>query len=284
MQMSNLKFRSTQLIIGLLLAMLTIPQLSHAQGNLLITPRRVVFDGSRRVMDITLANTGIDTATYNISLIQYRMNEDGSFTEITEPDPGQKFAGDNLRFFPRRVVLAPNEAQMIKMQVTNINKLEPGEYRSHAYFRSVPIVTALGDEAQNVDSTALSIQLIPIFGISIPIIIRVGTSDMSATITDMKLETTPENTTRLNLRLNRGGTMSVYGDIKVAHISPNGVETVVSNINGLAVYTPNTSRTLSIDLDPEKIIDYSSGKLVVTFVGQSDTKPQKFAEAVMNLP
>lgn len=281
--MSNLKFRNIHFIIGFLLAMLTIPQVSNAQGNLLITPRRVVFDGSRRVMDITLANTGIDTATYNISLIQYRMNEDGSFTEISEPDPGQKFADGNLRFFPRRVTLAPNEAQMVKMQVTNLNKLEPGEYRSHAYFRSVPIVTALGEEAQNIDSTALSIQLIPIFGISIPVIIRVGTSDMSATISDMKLQTTPENTKQLSIKINREGSMSVYGDIQVTHVAPSGVETVLSNINGLAVYTPNKSRIVNIDLNPEKEIDYTTGKLVVTFVGQSDTKPQKYTEEVFNL-
>lgn len=284
MQMSNLNLRSTRLIIGILLAMLTMPQISNAQGNLLITPRRIVFDGSKRVMDITLANTGIDTATYNISLIQYRMNEDGSFTEITEPDPGQKFAGDNLRFFPRSVTLAPNEAQMVKMQVTNVNKLEPGEYRSHAYFRSVPIVTALGDEDKNIDSTALSIQLIPIFGISIPIIIRVGSPELSVTMTNLELETTPENTKRLNLTINRDGNMSVYGDIQVTHLSPNGVETILSNINGLAVYTPNVARTMKIELTSEKEVDYSSGKLVVTFVAQSDTKPQKYAEAVLNLP
>lgn len=284
MQISSLQLRSFRIIIGVLLTMLVIPQISFAQGNLLITPRRIVFDGNRRVMDITLANTGVDTATYNISLIQYRMNEDGSFTEITEPDPGQRFAGDNLRFFPRKVTLAPNEAQMVKMQVTNINKLEPGEYRSHAYFRSVPMVTALGEEDKNIDSTALSIQLIPIFGISIPIIIRVGTSDMSVTISDMKLETTEENIKLLSLTLNREGNMSVYGDLQVSHFSPAGVESILSNINGLAVYTPNTARTMKIELNPEKIVDYSSGKLVVTFIGQSDTKPQKYAEVAMMLP
>lgn len=282
--MSNLKIRKAWLITGLLLSILTIPQAINAQGNLLITPRRIVFDGSRRVMDITLANTGIDTSTYNISLIQYRMNEDGSFTEIEVPDAGQRFASDNLRFFPRRVTLAPNEAQMIKMQVTNINNLEPGEYRSHAYFRSVPIVKALGEEEKNTDSTALSIQLIPIFGISIPVIIRVGATDLTASITDMEIETPTDSTKRLNLKINRDGTMSVYGDIQVTHISPSGVETVVSNINGLAVYTPNASRSLGIDLDPDKEVNYSAGKLVVTFVSQSDTKPQKFAEAILNLP
>ena len=35
---------------------------AQAQGNLLVTPRRVVFDGSSRVMELNLANTGRDTA------------------------------------------------------------------------------------------------------------------------------------------------------------------------------------------------------------------------------
>ena len=53
-----------------------------AQGDLLITPRRLVFDGSRRSADINLANTGKDTATYAISLIQIRMLDDGGFETI----------------------------------------------------------------------------------------------------------------------------------------------------------------------------------------------------------
>jgi len=59
-----------------------------------------VFDGSRRVMELNLANTGRDTARYNISFIQYRMTQEGTFEEITEPDPGQFFADKHIRFFP----------------------------------------------------------------------------------------------------------------------------------------------------------------------------------------
>lgn len=268
----------------LLVFILLIPKESQAQGDLLITPRRIVFDGSSRVMDISLANIGTDTATYNVSFIQYRMNEDGSFTEVTEPDPGQRFADGNLRFFPRRVTLPPNDAQMIKMQVTGLNNLEPGEYRSHVYFRAVPLATALGDELVSTDTTELSIQLIPVFGISIPAIIRVGTSTTSATISDMLLETTEESTKRLSLTINREGNMSLYGDLKVVHISPSNKETTVSAVNGLAVYTPNSLRKITVDLDPTQEVDYSLGKLVITFIGQSQTKPEKYAETVMNLP
>jgi P pilus assembly chaperone PapD len=74
------------------------PDHGFAQGDLLITPRRVVFEGSKRSMDLNLANTGQDTAVYAISLIQIRMKEDGGFETITEPDPGQRFADRYLRF------------------------------------------------------------------------------------------------------------------------------------------------------------------------------------------
>lgn len=76
-----------------------------AQGNLLITPRRAVFEGSKRSIDLNLANTGQDTATYSISLVQIRMKEDGGFETITEPDQGQRFADSFVRFFHARLHL-----------------------------------------------------------------------------------------------------------------------------------------------------------------------------------
>ena len=86
--------KSARLIIaaGFLLSTFLIPGSVFSQGDLLITPRRVVFEGSKRSMDLNLANTGKDTAVYSISLIQIRMKEDGGFETITEPDPGQRFA------------------------------------------------------------------------------------------------------------------------------------------------------------------------------------------------
>ena len=71
------------LLAGFVLTSLLSPVTLKAQGNLLITPKRVVFEGSRRSMDLNLANIGNDTATYAISMVQIRMNEDGSFETIT---------------------------------------------------------------------------------------------------------------------------------------------------------------------------------------------------------
>ncbi len=254
-----------------------------AQGNLLITPRRVVFDGSKRVMELNLANTGKDTAKYNVSIIQYRMNEDGSFEEITVPDPGQNFADKNIRFFPRTVTLGPNEAQSVKMQVTNTDQLAPGEYRSHVYFRAVPKEVALGEEDTKKDSSAVSVKLVPIFGITIPVIIRVGPSTTQVTLSDLKMEYVNDTTNRLEVKFNRTGNMSVYGDLKVVYTSPSGKDIQVGIVNGIAVYTPNAARRFTVDLENNPKVDYHKGSLKVTYLGQSDTRPEKYAEAVIQL-
>ncbi len=255
-----------------------------AQGNLLVTPRRVVFDGSRRVMELNLANTGQDTARYNISFLQYRMTETGDFEEITEPDPGQFFADRYLRFFPRTILLGPAESQTVRMQVIGRERMEPGEYRSHIYFRAVPNELALGEVDPNADTTAVSIRLIPIFGITIPIIIRIGEYTTEVFLSDVNLEENEEGAKILNFTFNRSGNMSIYGDITVTHVSPQGIETQVGVVNGIAVYTPNPIRKFQMFLANDAPVDFTQGKLLITYTAQSDVRPQTYASAQLDLP
>jgi hypothetical protein len=249
-----------------------------AQGNLLITPRRVIFEGSKRSVDLNLANIGQDSATYAISMVQIRMKEDGGFETITEPDPGQRFADKNIRYFPRSVTLAPNEAQVVKIQLIKVDELLPGEYRSHFYFRSVPNTAPLGEENAVKDSSTISIKLTPIFGITIPVIIRIGEYDAGVTLSDVSFQNLNDTIPAIGMTLNRSGGMSVYGDIIVDHISSQGKTSRVGIANGVAVYTPNASRKFKFNLNKVKDIDYSSGKLKVTYTNSSDTKQAKYAE------
>ena len=279
-------FESKKFVFLLALVVFTgvmIPR-AQAQGNLLVTPRRVVFDGSSRVMELNLANTGRDTARYNISFIQYRMTEEGAFEEITEPDPGQFFADKHLRFFPRSVTLAPNEAQTVRMQVVGRERLDPGEYRSHVYFRAVPNQVALGEEDPNRDTTSVSVRLIPIFGITIPVIIRVGEPTTEVYISDLVLDKPEEGSPQLQMTFNRSGNMSVYGDLTVTHVSAEGTETIVGVVNGIAVYTPNALRRFRLELNPPEGVSLDSGKLLITYNAQSDVKPETYASAQLELP
>jgi len=254
-----------------------------AQGNLLITPRRVVFEGSKRSMDLNLANTGQDTATYAISIIQIRMKEDGGFETITEPDPGQRFAERFIRYFPRSVTLGPNEAQVIKVQLIRSNELETGEYRSHFYFRSIPTTKPLGDEEKVIDTTSISVKLTPVFGITLPVIIRRGESTAKVSLSDLALDMTDKADPNLNIVFNRSGNMSVYGDITVDHISPGGVITRVGVANGVAVYTPNTTRRFQFNLNKIPGVDFNTGNIRVIYSAPSDVRPVRYAETEITL-
>ena len=254
------------------------------QGNLLLTPRRVVFEGNKRAQVINLANTGQETATYNISVIQYRMKEDGSFEEITEPDSGQNFADKYFRFYPRTVTLAANEAQTIRMQLIRTDQLSSGEYRSHMYFRAVPNLHPLGqEESQEQDSITISVRLTAVFGIAIPVIIRVGESTTQVNISDLKMEENEDEITSLLLRFNRMGNMSVYGDLTVEHVSPQGKVTQVGIARGVAIYTPNLLRRIRMNLDKKANVNYHSGKILVKYNSQSDIKPEILASGELLL-
>ncbi len=271
-------------ITGLILLQVFFPLNTWAQGNLLITPRRVVFEGNKRSMDLNLANIGTDTATYAISLVEIRMTDAGGFEAITEPDEGQRFASPYLRFFPRTVTLGPNEAQTVKLQVVRGGTLEPGEYRSHLYFRAVPKEKPLGEEEAAVaDPSSISVQLTPIFGITIPAIIRIGEPSAGVTITEPRLRFENDTVPMLSIVFNRSGNYSAYGDLAVDHVSPQGTVTRVGIANGVAVYTPNTRRRFEFGLINTTGLDLSGGRLLITFSAPSDVKPEKYAEAVLEL-
>ncbi len=263
---------STFLFLGLIGLLLCMPATIKAQGNLLILPKRIVFDGSKRTQDLNLANTGKDSATYVISMIQIKMKEDGTFENITAPDTGQYFANKNLRFFPRSVTLGPKESQTIKVQVIQTSNLAAGEYRSHIYFRAVPRVTAAGEKAAAADSASLSVQLVPVFGISIPAIIRIGKNTSHANISDVSIDLSNSQHPQLNMYLNRTGNMSVYGDLYIDYISVKGKKTRVGAVNGVAVYTPLARRKVTIRLELPQGFDYHSGKLYVQYVSPGAAK------------
>ena len=263
-------------VISCLAGLLIFSPDASAQGDLLITPRRVVFENGKRSEELNLANTGKDTATYVISLIEIRMKEDGDFEKINTPDSAQRFADKNLRIFPRTVTLAPNEAQTVKVQVSKSGELETGEYRSHLYFRAVPRDPPLGDKKVTNDTT-ISVHIVPIFGISMPVIIRVGDCSAKVFLSDIALQVQKDTIPVLKLSFNRTGNMSLYGDLSVEHISDLGKVTKVGIVRGIAVYAPNSKRNFHLLLDNNAGVNYHQGKLRIIYYDQS-TKAVKLAE------
>ena len=271
------------LCIVFLLFFLIFPAILPAQ-DLLIFPKRTVFDGKKRVQVFNLSNIGKDTAIYNISYVQYRMDENGRFEKITEPDSGQFFADQYLRYFPRRVILAPQESQVVKIQLTKTNELVTGrEYRSHLYFRAVPKIKPLGEKEIQKDTTSISVHLIPVYGISIANIIRRGESTTKVSLSNLSFEIFNDTIPFIKMDFNRTGNMSCYGDIVVNYISPGGKTTEVGKIQGVAVYTPGVLRKCKMELKNIEGIDYNNGKLKVIYSARQGKGKIKLAEAELML-
>jgi len=252
----------------LLLSTTLICLSSLAQGDVQIYPKRILFDGSKRAQELSIANSGKDTARYTISVIQIRMKEDGSFETIDSPDEGQSFADKNFRFFPRTVVLAPNEAQTVKIQLLKFNELAAGEYRSHLYFRAEAEKKPLGQDSI-IKNSSISVRIVPTYGISIPVIIRSGESSTEISVSQVRFAWEKDTIPVLNFDLNRNGNMSVYGDISVDYLSPEGKEIRVGSVKGMSVYTPNTVRHFHLPLQKNPAVNFKKGSLHIVYTDVS---------------
>ncbi len=254
-----------------------------AQGDLLITPKRVVFEGDRQNKEmLNLANLGSDTAVYSISFVQYRMNEDGSFTVIEEEDSLHMFSEPYLRIFPRTVTLAPREPQVIALQYRKKPDMRPGEYCSRLFFRSEKKIVPRGSEPIS-DTTKIRIQLTPIFGLSIPIIIRVGEVNVSSTLSDLKIQVEQDRNLYLKLTINRTGNISVFGNISVEFVPEEGKPYEIGRVNGIGVYTDITRREAIIKLNIAPDTPLNNGKLKIKYTTNDPPNKEIYAEAELEL-
>ena len=254
-----------------------------AQGDLLITPIRVVFDGNKQKETLNLVNMGKDTATYSISFVQYNMREDGSFIIIENPDSGQMFADPYLRIFPRKITLAPGEPQVIMLQCRRKTDMPAGEYRSHLYFRAEKNIQSLGMKNPSGDTAQLTVQLIPVYGLSIPVIIRSGAVNVSAALSNLKLDIGQGIEQILTLTINRTGNISIYGDIIIEYSPAQGKPYEIGTVKGVGVYTNINKRYLAVKLNNTSGKPLTNGKLKVQYISNGETKRVVYAEGEMEI-
>ncbi|MCP5063820.1 MAG: molecular chaperone [Ignavibacteriae bacterium] len=281
----KLEVRLLIIILVLILSQSVFSEIIFAQRDLVIFPQRVVFEDNKRMQVLNLANTGEEVAKYNISIVQIRMKEDGGFENITEPDSGQFFADPYLRIYPRTVTLAPKETQVVKVQLRKKNLLTEGEYRSHIYFRGVLNEGALKSDSKDSlkDVSGVVVRLVPIYGVTIPAIIRVGESTTEVNLSNLSFEMKNNTTPTIKFDINRKGNMSVYGDIEVDYIPQEGEVSHVGKIKGVAVYTPNQLRRCILNLKNIKDVSYNKGKLVLKYLDKREDKGAKLAEVHLQL-
>ena len=214
---------------------------------------------------MTLSNQTPAATSYRIKLVNQRMTEGGGIEQIKSPAPTDMAADTMIRYAPHQIVLQPGVSQTVRLSVRAPEGLADGEYRSHMVFEAVPPA----DLGQNVeagakDKSQISIRLIPVYSISIPVIVRHGNLTFTSAIENLSLAsaaTGPE----LHFNLTRAGNRSSYGDL-VAMFSRGGAKPVeVAHVSGIAVYTPNALRKVSLRLNPPKGVTVSGGTLSLSY-------------------
>lgn len=248
-----------RIVATAILASASLATPANAAGDLLIAPTRVILDG-RRGTEVILNNIGNEEATYRISLELRRMNDQGRLDDVdaAAATDGEKAALEVIRYAPRRVTLPPNQPQSIRIGMQPANDLPDGEYRAHLLFRAIPKAASV-EAAQNVGND-LKIQLIPIYGISIPVIVRKGNLEGTAALANVRVGQDGEGPT-LEFDMTRKGSKSVFGEI---HVTKPGVAEPVTVAKGIAIYPEIASRNVSLPVPPE-VAAQLKGEVIVSY-------------------
>lgn len=234
-------------VFGAALGSLLSPTPASAQGDLLVAPTRIILD-SRRGTEVILSNIGAEEATYRIGLELRRMTPTGQLVDV-DPESAndrERAALSMIRYAPRRISLPPGQPQAVRIAARPGADLPDGEYRVHMSFRAIPKPRPVTDSAQ--DSQGITIKLIPLYGVTIPVIVRHGRLTASVAINNPQV-VAGDRGPQLHLSMSRSGASSTYGELRV--IRPGSDEPIFM-ARGIAIYSELAERSIQFDLSPEQ--------------------------------
>ena len=262
--------RKSCFVVAGLAAVAALP--AKAAGDLLVAPTRVVLDGARGT-EVILNNIDSETATYRVSLELRRMLPDGSIEDVP-PESANAVEAQTLSmisYAPRRIVLAPNQPQAIRIGVRAPADLADGEYRVHMLFRAIP--DAKPATFESGQTAGLSISLTPIYGVTIPVIVRKGALKATAALSDPHISR-KDGGAELVLTIAREGNRSTYGRIRV--LKP-GKATPVFEAKGIAVYPEVNRREVRLVLD-EAVAAGLTGPATIQYLEDQEAGGRVLAE------
>ena len=252
------------------LALFAATPASAGVGDLLVAPTRIILNGSRGTQ-IILNNIGEEVATYRISLELRRMTADGSLVDVPAPNDSEKAAEAMILYAPRKITLPPNQPQTINIAARAPTGLADGEYRVHLLFRAIPAPRPVTQTAAS--AKGISFALTPVYGVTIPVIVRLGNLQAKAGIANVHL-VKEDGKPAVALDLSRSGTRSTFGEVRVMKA---GIKAPIAIQRGVAIYTELGARSISIPLD-DKLTGSIAGPVTVQYVETTEMGPEVIAE------
>ena len=244
-------FKAAAVAFAALVTVLAGPVAAQVGADLNISPRRVTFDGAERSASVYVFNQGDAPATYTVELVDRVMRPDGQIIAAAEaPEtPQPRSAAAFIQHTPRRVTLQPRESQVIRLRLRPPATGEAGEYRTHLTVTALPPEDSGFTAAQAATAGAdeVSLQIVALFSVSIPLIVREGDIDVRAEVgAPVRLpaaEGAPNGGVQLDLI--RLGANSVYGDVEI-YAGEGARERLVGALRGVAVYPEIERRSVAV--------------------------------------
>lgn len=250
-----------------------------AQGDLFLSPTRVVFEGSDRTQEVLVVNTGQDSAIFTVSFMEYHIDESGNYHPIREPEAAGFYASRFVRFFPRKFALAPNASQTLRLQYLPKPDMPGGEYRSHLFFRMDASDQQRASTPEGSGDQPLSIRLNPVYGVTIPVLVREGNLSSETEITDIRLNFDHSPAPLLEFAIRRYGDKSTSGDLTVDVVTADQRVINLLTQKGISLYTSSGMRKFALPLDLASGHDLRQGTLLIRYGAR-----EQAGEAISRLP
>jgi P pilus assembly chaperone PapD len=200
--------------------------------------------------------------------------------------PGELFSDKMIRFSPRQVVLEPGKSQVIRLGLRKPSNLKDGEYRSHMLFRAIPQNAGKSVQKDAKKPSGISISLTAIVGISIPVIVRHGATDVEVSFVSARFmpRQAKEDRPHMLVELERKGNRSVYGDFLAEFITKDGERKVVAQVGGVAIYTPGTKRRVKLPVKIPPGLELTNGTLQVFYRSPAGQGGKVMAQTQIKIP
>lgn len=240
--MKHKKFKNpivSVLIVALIGFFTSISYIPHAAA-LKLTAKRIFFEGRTRSENLLIINETNEEQTYRISWEERKMGPTGGLKPLSqnEIDAMGIKASDMVKYSPRRVTLAPQQSQHIRLALRRPGDLPDGEYRSHLRISTEP--KPRKNKGTPTGRLGATIDVDP--AITIPVYVRKGNLEGSLNISDLNASMISADTLNIKFRMNREGNKSIYArtDMICNMLSPNAY--ILRSLKWIPIYTDTAYR------------------------------------------
>lgn len=250
---------------------------AQAQAVLMITPFRVVLDEKTRTAEVTLLNTTEVTNVYRMSWQDKEQTSLGSYVNVEMAEENKHGVSEMVRQSPRKVTIEPGKYQRIRLRLRIPSDLPDGEYRSHLVMKMVDEDVKKKEEVRE-EVNEVMVRLTAKMSFSIPIMVRKGQNNSTASISTMDLDTSEPNKPKLTVGLAHSGEYSSYGSVKVyMKNGARGDVVEIADVGNVALFRETALRELTVPLTVSSI---PRGAVVqVVYEGEDEYESEQLATA-----